>query len=133
MIMKKKFLISFIILNLISNLAFADCNWSTGIKTLPDGGFEYSKECHIKVGQLIQDNNTQTQQITDLNKAVSLKDLALTQSDARATLWFNTSSQLEDRLQKVDSLEKHNDWLFFGLGVLTTFAAGYGVAKLIGK
>jgi hypothetical protein len=78
----------------------------------------------------VQDNKVQTQQLTDLTKAISLKDLALKDSDQRATDWMNTSGTLEKRLQEVDSLEKKNDLLYFGLGVVMTSLAVFGAARL---
>ena len=127
----KKLFLSLILIVFISNSVLADCDFKTGITQLPNGNYEYTKACHIKVGQLVQDNATKTQQVADLTKAITLKDLAIKYSDDRATLWSNTSSQLEERLQKVDSLERKNDWLFFGLGVLTTIGAGFMAARLM--
>ena len=127
----KKLLISILLSIFISNMAYADCNWATDIKALADGGYEYSKGCHLKVGQLVQDNQTQAAQLLDYQKAISLKDLAIKASDDRATLWNNTASSLETRLQKVDTLEKHNEWLYFGLGALTVIGAGFMTAKLV--
>lgn len=129
----KKLIISIILGSLISNICLGDCNWSTGITAGPNKTFIYSEACHLQVGKLVQDSKVKDQQLTDLNKAITLKDLALKTSDDRATLWYNTSSSLEDRLQKVDSIEKHSQWLYFGLGVLTTFAAGYVAAQLVRK
>lgn len=133
-----KFTKTLIILALISVICLpqqvlADCDFAKGITKGPNKTFIYSEECHLKVGQLVQDNKVQTQQLGDLTKAVSLKDLALKDSDARAQIWMDTSGKLEDRLQKVDSLERKNDILYFGLGVVTTFLAVYGSAKLVGK
>lgn len=117
-----------VLLSLISNLSYADCDFSTGIKPNTDGSFTYTKECHLKVGQLVQDNKTKDTQITDLNKAITLKDLALKESEDRASLWMNTSFKLEDRLSKIDGLEKKNDILYFGLGALMVIgtAVAYG-------
>lgn len=117
-----------VLLSLISNLSYADCDFSTGIKPNTDGSFTYTKECHLKVGQLVQDNKTKDMQITDLNKAITLKDLALKESEDRASLWMNTSFKLEDRLSKIDGLEKKNDILYFGLGALMVIgtAVAYG-------
>jgi len=112
---------------------FGDCDFSKGITPGPNKTFIYTEVCHQKVGQLVQDNAVKATQITDLTKAISLKDLALTDSDKSKQAWMATSSTLEDRLQKVDSLEKKNDILYFGLGVLTTFAAAFAAAKLVGK
>lgn len=129
----KKFLASIVLFIFSSNIALANCDWSTGIKLMPDGNYEYTKSCHIAVGQLVQSNKILTQQLADMTKAVQLKDLALQQSDSRATLWSNTSQGLEDRLSKVDSLEKHNEWLCFGGGVLATVLIGFMTARLIGR
>lgn len=127
--MKK--VISFIILICtLSNVALADCDWSQATKNA-DGTYNYPKALHICVGQLVQDNATKTKQIADLTKAIQLKDLAIKYSDDRATLWNNTAANLEDRLQKVDALERKNDWLFFGLGALTVIGAGFMAGRLM--
>jgi hypothetical protein len=118
---------------LMPRIAQADCDFSKGIKPGPSDTYIYTEDCHKKVGSLVKQNSNQAIAIQDLNKALTVKDLSLQQSDKRATLWNNTASDLENRLQKVDSLEKTNNWLYFGLGVLTTFAAGYAAAKLAGR
>jgi len=113
--------------------AYSDCNFKTDITPGPNKTFVYSEACHQKVGSLVQDDQVKAQQVTDLNKAITLKDLALQASDKRATDWMNTSATLEKRVQEVDKLESTNKVLYFGLGVLTTFLAGYAAAKLVGK
>ena len=107
----------------------ADCDWSQ-IKKNADGTYIYSEKLHLCVGKLVQDNKVKTQQITDFTKALSLKDLSIKASDDRANLWMDTSGKLEARLQKVDSLQKDNEWIFFGLGVLATSFAAYTASKL---
>jgi hypothetical protein len=126
----KKLIISILLFCFASNFAFADCDWKQ-IKPLPDGGYEYSKELHLCVGNLVQQSKIQVQQIQDLNKAISLKDLAIKASDDRATSWMLTSKDLEERLQKVDSVQKRNDWLSFGLGAATVLGAGWMASQLI--
>lgn len=115
---------------MISNTAFAECDFSRDVKELPSGSREYTKECHIKVGQLVQDNQVKDQQITDYKKAIELKDLAITKADQRAQLWMDTSLKLEDNIQRMDSIKSKNEWIYFGLGVLTMFAAGMAAAQL---
>lgn len=110
--------------------SFADCDW-TQIKQNSNGTYTYTEDLHLCVGQLVKDNQTKDQQISDLTKAITMKDLALKDSDERATLWMGTSEKLETRVQKLDGLEKTNEWVYFGLGVVTTFAAGYMAAKLL--
>ena len=128
--MKK--LISLILLACtFSNLAMADCDFSKGITPGPNHTYIYTEECHLKVGQLIQDNKALTLQVGDLTKAIQLKDLALTKADERTQLWMNTSDKMEDRLTKIDETYKKNEWIYFGLGVLTTFAAAYAAGQVI--
>jgi hypothetical protein len=127
----KSILVSLLLSIFTLNICFADCDFKTGITPGPNKTFIYSEECHLKVGQLAQDNSVLTQQVGDLTKAIQLKDLAITASDSRATLWSNTSASLEDRLQKVDSMEKSNSTLYFGLGILLTLGAAYAAGQLI--
>jgi len=127
---RSKFLYVLTVLSFVSTTSFGDCDWTT-IKKNEDGTYTYSEQLHLCVGALVQDNQVKAQQITDLTSAISMKDLAIQASDKRADLWMGTSSKLEDRVQKMDSLEKKNEWLDFGLGALTMLAAGYVAAKLI--
>ena len=128
----KKLIVLTILLSFISNIAFANCDWST-IKQLPDGGYEYSAELNICVGKLVQTNKLQLVQIEDLTKAIQLKDLALTNADARTQLWMTTAQNEQDRLSKISSAQSHSDFLYFGLGALTVIGAGFMTARLIGR
>ena len=119
-----------VLMSMFSNFALADCNFSTGIKPLPDGNYEYTKECHLAVGQLVQTNKIQLTQISELNSAIQLKDLALTQSEQRVNMWMNTVNNEQDRLNKVDQDQKHNDFIYFGLGILATIGTGFALARL---
>jgi hypothetical protein len=116
---------------MFSNAAMADCDFSKGITPGTNHTYIYTEECHQAVGKLVSDNRALTLQVGDLTKAITLKDLALTKSDDRTQLWMNTSDQLLDRVNKIDDTVKHNEWVYFGLGVLTTFAAGYIAAQAI--
>ena len=126
--MKK--IISSLLLLIISTNAFADCDFSKGITVGPNDTYIYNKECHIKVGQLVQDNKIKDSQISDLNQAIQLKDLALTKSDERVQLWMNTSYKLEDRLTSINSLEKKNEVVYFILGIAVTSLAVWGAGQL---
>lgn len=114
---------------LFSSAAFGDCDFSKVVKN-NDGTFTYSKDLHICVGQLVQDNTIKAQQIDDLNKAISLKDLTIQKSDERANLWMDTSFKLESRVETIDKMEKTNSWLFFALGAVTVIGAGMMAAQL---
>lgn len=126
----KKFIAAILLLCFASNVAMASCDW-TQITKLPDGGFEYNPTLNLCVANLIQDNKTKTAQIADYEKAISLKDLAITNADARTQLWETTAGNENDRLQKVESDKSHSDWMYFGLGVATTFLAAYAAAQLV--
>jgi hypothetical protein len=129
----KKLIVSLLLLCTFSNLAFADCDWKTGIVPGPNKTFVYSEACHLAVGKLVQDSTVKDQQILDYKQAISLKDLALTNSDARVAMWEKSSLDQMDRLTKIDSEQKHNDFLYFGLGILSAVAVGFATAKLVGK
>lgn len=128
----KKLISLFVLISMCSNLAFANCDW-TQVKDNGNGTFTYTKELHLCVGQLVQDNKTKDQQIADYQKAIQLKDLALTTSDDRANRWMNNSLSLEAKMTEVESLQKKNDFLYFGLGILATIGAGFMTARLLGK
>lgn len=128
----KKIVSAIMLLCFVSNVAFADCDFSTGITPGPNKTFVYSEECHLKVGQLVQQNTTLLAQVGDLTKAITLKDLALTKADERTQLWMNTSDQLTDRITKIDEVYKKNEWIYFGLGVLSILGAAY-VVKAVAR
>jgi hypothetical protein len=108
---------------LLPSFAFADCDWSLGIKPLADGNFEYTKSCHLQVGLM-------NQQISDLKKAIDLDNDAIKASDSRTQMWMTTAFQMEDRVDKVDSLQKSNNWLYFSLGGITVILVAIPIALL---
>lgn len=97
----------------------------TKIKSNMDGTYIYSKELHICVGEMKQNLDSLNKESDDTKKIIQLKDLALTKTEERVNLWIDTSGKLEDRINKVQSLESTNYLIYFGLGILTTFAAAY--------
>lgn len=115
-------------LSLFSNVAFADCDYSKVQKV--DGGYLYTKELHLCVGEMKQDLGIANQKVEKLVKAIELKDLTITKADQRADLWMQTSFKLEDRIQTIDSMRSTNNWLYFGLGVATMFAAAYAAGQI---
>ncbi len=126
--MNKKFITLIFALILPIN-SFADCDFSTGI-TKTDQGYLYTKECHIAVGQMKSDLNVAVQQVSLLQKSLDFKDLALNKADQRADLWQASTFKLEDRINSIDQMRSTNNWMYFGLGVLTVFAAGYAASQI---
>ncbi len=128
----KKLISLLILTSLVVPMAFADtsnCDWSKIVEN-PDKTFNYSPALNLCVGQLVQDNQVQATQLLDLNKALTLKDTALQDSDKRVQNWQATSVKLEDSLQSYDELRNRNYWLFFALGVLTTAGAVWAAGSL---
>lgn len=113
-----------------SNVALADCNFTTGITSLPNGNYEYVKPCHIKVGEIKRDLGIANTQNEMLIEAVKLKDLALTKANERAGLWMDTSFKLEARVETMDKIYNRNKIIYFGLGVLATGLAIYAVDQI---
>lgn len=128
----KKLIISLMLFIFTTNIALAGCDWNTGITPGPNHTFIYSDACHLAVGKLVQDNKAQLAQIADLTKAISLKDLAISNADARIALWQGTAEKEQDRLNTLSSEQGHDHLLYFGLGVLTVIGSGFLAARLIG-
>lgn len=128
--MKKLIAMAMIVLSL-SNVALADCDFSTGISKNQDGSYTYTKDCHIKVGEMRRDLDAANVQIVEYKKVIELKDLALVKANERADLWMNTSFKLQDRMNVIDEMKSKNQWLMFGLGVLTTGVAAYALNQTL--
>lgn len=128
-----RLLSKFVAIALIASIplqAMADCDFSTGIEKLPDGRFAYSSECHKKVGKMVADEKDRQEQLAQ--KEIQLKDLGV-QLDAQVKsrqLWMDTSMKLEDRVNQMETMKSTNQWLYFGIGVLTTGLAVWGAGQL---
>lgn len=125
----RNILVALMITCMLPLQALADCDFSTGI-TKVEQGYLYTKECHIKVGEMKRDLGIAQEQNKKLTQAITLKDLAITKADERAQLWQDTSFKLEARIETMDSIYKRNKWLYFGLGILATSAAVYAAGQL---
>lgn len=117
-----------LLISLIGNLAFADCDYSKIQKV--DGGFLYSREIHLCVGEMKQDLEIATQKLDKLNKAIELKDLTISKADERTTMWRNESYEQFERLQKQNNLLRQNETLYFILGVVVMGASVWASGQL---
>jgi hypothetical protein len=126
----KRLISLFVVISFFSNVALADCDFSTGITKQEDGSFRYTKECHLKVGEMKRDLEIANTQIVEYKKAIELKDLALAKADERADKWMNAAYKLEDRMTTIDNLRSANQWLYFGIGVAVTGLAVWGAGQL---
>lgn len=127
----KKLIAMLMITLTFSNAANAACDFSTGISKNADGTYTYSKDCHVAVGQMKYDLEAANKQVDDYKRVIELKDLALTKSNERADLWMEASFKLQDRMNTIDDMKSKNQWLMFGLGVLTTGLAVWGAGQLV--
>lgn len=123
-------LIAIVLVASVPLQAVAECDFTTGIEKMADGRYAYSASCHRAVGKLVQDGKDKDDQIAALNKTVELKDLGIRTHEQRAQLWMDTSMKLEDRVNQMDTMKSTNQWLFFGIGVLTTGAAVWAASQL---
>ena len=118
-----------ILLALVLMLMFAmkeskACDWST-IKKQEDGTFVYSKDCHLAVGTLVKNEKIQAERIDLLNKSLELKDLALDKADQRINNWRTEAYNQNEKILDIQRKTKYNDYIVFGLGIVTAIATGY--------
>lgn len=125
----KRLLSLVLVLSLLSSPAYAECVFSRDIKEV-NGKYVYTKECHIKVGELVQNDKVQKERIAELGTAFELKDLALEKSTQRLEMWRDTAFKLEDRVNTIDKVRATNNWLYFGLGIVFTGFAVWGAGQL---
>lgn len=119
----------FITLLLIPQLLYAACNPKTDIvKT--STGWQYSNDCHIEVGKKIKQGEKYKEALAEAEKVIELKDLALTVQYDRVDMWQQTTFKMEDRLLKVERLNKTDHWIWFGIGIIVMGAATYGAGQL---
>ena len=115
---------------IVSQTAFADCDFSKDVQN-QDESYIYSKECHIQVGKLVQNEEKRKKQVEELEKVVEIKDLVIIKSHERAEMWRATTFKLEDRVNTIDRMKDTNKWLYFGLGVVTTGFAIYLGSQMV--
>ena len=115
---------------LLPQVGIADCDFKTGI-TKVESGYLYTKDCHIKVGVIVEENKLKTQKITELQKTIELKDLQVRLTEERVDLWRRTSLDLEKEYNKRLKLNQFQNWVNFTLGVAVTGVAVWGASKLV--
>ena len=127
-------------LSLLSSAAFGTvttlpdgtvCDWSKTIHNA-DGTVTYPASLHMCVGKVVQDDAVQTQKVADLTKAVNLYQLTIQTDEQRIQNLMVTLNTVQDRVDKAEDLQKKNELLYIGLGVLGTCAAAYVANKVSG-
>lgn len=113
----------------VSTISYAECDFSTGI-TKVDNGYLYTIECHKEVGKLVKDNADQATQINYLKEAMKYQDDMIAKERQRAELWRDYSYKAEDRMMSLQKYNQMSGWLYFGLGIVTTVAAGFALGQV---
>jgi hypothetical protein len=112
---------------LFSNIALADCTPKNDIKRQADDTFVYTAGCHIQFGEFRLKNRYQEEQISELKKAITFKDLSVDQANIRADMWKNTSYELRENILKMERNRERSNQLYFGLGVISAFGAAWAL------
>jgi len=107
------------------------CDWKSVKKV--EGGFLYSKECHVEVGRLVVSEDLRIQQINKYEDSIKLKDLAIGKANERIDLWKKTSLSLEQRVIKQYKFSEYNKYMWFIGGIATTVLSGWALGQIKNK
>lgn len=128
--MRFKILALLLVSGLLSQNCFP-CDFANDIRANQDGTYTYSKECHIEVGKRIKKLALIEGQVTELEKTIELKDLALSKEKQRADAWMDTAFKINDKLQKYDAISSKNNTIYFGLGLATAILSAWAAGQLV--
>jgi len=100
----------------------AECDTST-IKKTDKGTYEYTKDCHIAVGQKLEELDLRTEQVEKLNKSVLQYKMGYDIQADRANDWMKTSLELDKQLQRQKTFSDLEKVGYFVLGVFIMYKA----------
>jgi hypothetical protein len=106
------------------------CDFGNDITKNEDGTYTYSRECHILVGNKLNELKLRKEEIAELRISLKLKDLALTEANTRIDLWKNQTLELESRINSQDKWSKYNNWINIGIGIGLTVASGWALGQI---
>jgi Tfp pilus assembly protein PilO len=131
--MKNKILSLILVLSMLSgNALAANCDYANDIKKV-DGGYLYTSGCHIEVGKKVKGYSILAQQVVELEKTITLKDLALSKSDERANMWMDKSVSMAEKVNAYESARSADAYKNVALGVLGTALAVWAAGQLRSK
>jgi len=99
-----------------------ECDTST-IKKNADGTYTYTKDCHTRVGEVVEELELRKEQVQKLNLSVDYYKKAYDIQSDRAENWMKTSIELDRELQRQKKFSDFQKVLYFGLGVLVMYGA----------
>ena len=92
---------------------YAECDTSTIKKT--DDGYVYTKQCHLRVGELVYEN-TSKKEIIDLQEQLIQQQ----------------KNYIKGQYEVINELRKEDfpKWVFYGAGVISTIATVWAASRL---
>lgn len=105
------------------------CDFSKDIQPNPDGSYTYSRGCHIEVGKRVKKLSLMEQQVSELEKTIELKDIALSKQKQRADEWMDSSLVLNEKLQAYNYTTQKSNTLHFILGAATVILSAWAVGQ----
>ena len=107
-----KYIIIFMIT--LSHLCYGQCEWKTIKKQ--EGGYQYSIDCHLKVGELVDETKRQ-------KKIITLQDLIIEKYDKRVNIYAKRVDELEEKID-------YPKWVMYGLGMVSMGLSVYLAGQL---
>lgn len=109
-----------VLLLLLSSITEA-CDWST-IKKV-DGGYLYSKSCHIEVGRSLNELDLRSEQVIELEKALLAQKEVVKAEVERGDLWYSEAKKLENHIKAEEASAPYKKALYFILGAGVMYGA----------
>lgn len=152
--MKTKLIAFLIVLTFGVNSVLANCTWSTDINKISETEYSYTKECHIEVGNKLQElQNTKEalnerikestllrkeikelkQVNTNSKKIIELKDLSIQKTEEIARKWEIEAYEQNEALNIYKKVSQYSNWLYFGGGILSTILVIYTAGQIVKK
>jgi len=116
----------FLALSLATPAYGAECK-TADLKHNPDGTVLYTKECHKRVGEVVEELELRQEQVKKLNLSVDFYKQGYDIQDQRAKDWMNTSIQLDKELQRQKTFSSLEKVGYFILGVVVVGVAAQAV------
>ena len=119
-----------IALQTVSIPAYAGCDFATVQKTA--GGYLYSTECHVAVGELRETNRLLVAEVAELRTGAEKLQLAYNYLNTDRDQWRDSALLVGEKFDKYQGLSSTQNSIFLGLGVaggialtvLSVWAAG---------
>jgi hypothetical protein len=99
-----------------------ECN-TADLKHNADGTVLYTKDCHKRVGEVVEELELRKEQVKQLNLSVDFYKKGYDIQDQRAKDWMNTSIQLDKELQRQKTFSSLEKVGYFILGVVVVGVA----------